>query len=58
MKEHNLEDQAIEIMGMALTTDSLKTFTENSLMNLAGYEMSERAAKIAFHQSGLKPSDI
>lgn len=27
-------------------------------MNLAGYEMSERAAKIAFTQSGLKPSDI
>ena len=31
-------------MGISTTTDSEKTFSEKSLMNLAGYEMSKRAA--------------
>lgn len=44
MKDNGLEDQAVEILGIALTTDSEKTFSERSLINLAGYEMSKRAA--------------
>lgn len=31
-------------MGISMTTDSEKTFSEKNLMNLAGYEMSKRAA--------------
>lgn len=43
---------------MSLTTDSTKTFTEDSLMNLAGFEMSKRAAQSVFKQTGLTPKDI
>ncbi len=31
-------------MAISLTTDNKSTFDANSLMNLAGYDMSKRAA--------------
>lgn len=34
----------MEIKGIALTTDYRETFTEKSLMNLAGADMSKKAA--------------
>lgn len=44
MKLHKLEDQAIEIIGMSLTTDNTRTFSEKSLINIAGFDMSKRAS--------------
>jgi len=43
---------------MTMTTDSTKTFTENSLMNIAGFEMSKRAAKEIYEKTGVNPKDI
>lgn len=45
MLKHNLQDQAVEIVACALTTDNETTFSDNSLMKLAGYDMSKRAAE-------------
>lgn len=37
LHEHKLEDQAVEILGIALTTDTNASFETKSLMNIAGY---------------------
>ncbi|KRX07791.1 Thiolase-like protein [Pseudocohnilembus persalinus] len=58
MKKHKLEDQAVEIKGISLTTDSQKTFNSKSLMNLAGFEMAQRAAKEAYQQAGITANDV
>jgi acetyl-CoA acyltransferase len=58
VKEHGLEDQAVEIAGQAMATDSEKTFSEKSCINLAGADMSRRAAQKAYEESGLGPEDV
>ncbi|CAD8057401.1 unnamed protein product [Paramecium sonneborni] len=58
MLEHNLQDQAIEIIGCALTTDNESTFVQKSLMNLAGYDMSRRAAEQVYQKTGVNPKEI
>ncbi|QRV76794.1 peroxisomal 3-ketoacyl-CoA-thiolase P-44/SCP2 [Ceratobasidium sp. AG-Ba] len=49
---HNLENQAIEIIGQAMHTDSPATFESRSAMEIVGFDMSRRAAKDAFAQAG------
>jgi hypothetical protein len=51
MLANGLQDQAVEILAISLTTDSEDTFKENSLMKLAGYGMSQRAAKEGTYNS-------
>lgn len=58
MLEHNLQDQAVEILGIALTTDFESTFKDNSLMKLAGYDLSKKAAEQVFQQTGVQPSQV
>ncbi|CAK84980.1 unnamed protein product (macronuclear) [Paramecium tetraurelia] len=58
MLEHNLQDQAVEIVGCALTTDNESTFAQKSLMNLAGYDMSRRAAEQVYKKTGVDPKQI
>ena len=56
MKKHNLEDQAIEIMAMELTTDVPKMFDSN--MELVGYSMTRNAVEKAYEKSGVKPEEV
>lgn len=58
MLEHNLQDQAVEIVGIALTTDYESTFSENSLMKIAGYDISKNAAEKVYRETGVQPSEI
>jgi acetyl-CoA acetyltransferase len=58
MKEHGLEDQAIEIAGMTLKTDTSSTFEDKSCMKLIGYDMARDAAEEVYKQAGVGPSDI
>ena len=58
MLENNLQDQAVEILGISLTTDFESTFKDNSLIKLAGYDLSKKAAEQVYEQSGVKPSQI
>lgn len=56
VQEHDMWNQAVEIVGQAMTTDFESTFS-GSDMNLAGYDMSRRAAELAYEESGLGPED-
>ena len=57
MIKHGLQDQAVEILGMDLRTDSPKTF-EGSAMELMGFSMARKAAQNVYEQSGLTPKDV
>ncbi|MBW1687232.1 MAG: lipid-transfer protein [Deltaproteobacteria bacterium] len=56
MKKHNLQDQAIEILGMTMTTDFPDTF--DSMAGLCGYTLSQAASRKVYEQSGMGPEDV
>ncbi len=56
--EHDLWDQAIEIVGQAMITDLSSTFDEGSCIKIVGGDMSKEAARIAYEQAELGPEDI
>jgi len=58
VKAHGLEAQAIEIAGMAMTTDFASTFDDKSAIKLVGSEMTRAAAQSVYEQSGLGPEDV
>lgn len=55
---HGLADQAVEIVGQSLVTDVPGTFETQSLRTLVGADMSARAAREVYEQSGLSPEDV
>jgi acetyl-CoA acetyltransferase len=55
--EHGLWDRAIEIAGMAMTTDSPDTF-DGSDLGLVGYHFAKRAAELVYDEAGLGPNDV
>jgi acetyl-CoA acyltransferase len=55
--KHGLADQAVEIVGQALTTDFESTF-DGTRANLIGYDMNVQAARMAYEQAGLGAEDI
>ena len=57
VREHGLEDQAVEIVGQAMTTDFENTF-DGSDMSIAGFHMTQAAARSVYEQSGLGPEDV
>jgi len=58
VKKHGLQDQAVEIIGMAMTTDFRSTFDEKSCIKMVGADMSRGAAKKVYEQSGLGPENV
>ncbi len=58
VREHGLEDQAIEIVGQSMVTDTPATFDKNSLISLVGADMSHEAATQVYAQSGLTIDDV
>ncbi len=57
VREHGLQDRAVEIVGQAMTTDFTSTFS-GSDMNLVGFEMTRAAANQVYAESGLGPEDV
>jgi acetyl-CoA acetyltransferase len=55
--KHGLEDQAVEILGMAMTTD-YKSSYNGSMMKMVGQEMTQKAAEKVYDQSGLGPENV
>jgi sterol carrier protein 2 len=45
----------VEILAISLTTDKENTFSEKSLMNMAGYDMAKRAADEVYFKAGVCP---
>jgi acetyl-CoA acyltransferase len=58
VKKHKLEKNAVEIAGMAMSTDLKSTFDEKSCIKMVGYDMTKKAAAQAYAQSGLGPENI
>jgi acetyl-CoA acetyltransferase len=57
--DHDLWDRAIEIAGQAMTTDSPATFAEPvSCIGLVGFDMSRQAARLAYEEAQVAPSDV
>ena len=52
-----LRSQAILMAGQVLMTDSPQLYSKSS-MDLVGFDMTRRAAKVALEEAGVKPSDI
>ncbi|CAL1696638.1 unnamed protein product [Somion occarium] len=57
VRKHGLENQAIEIVAQALTTDDPSTFESKSAMNVVGYNMTKACADKVFSQAGFKPGE-
>jgi sterol carrier protein 2 len=49
---HNLENQAIEIVAQALTTDGPETYNSRSPMEIVGYGMTKACAETVFRLAG------
>lgn len=58
VKAHKLESQAVEIIGMEMSTDLPSTFKENSCIKMIGFDMTKNAATKLFEKAQLKPSDV
>lgn len=56
--KHGLADQAVEIVGQALTTDYATTFSTRRAKDVIGYDMNVQAARKAYEQAQLGPEDI
>lgn len=55
--KHGLEDKAIEILGMAMTTDFDSSYG-GSMMKMVGQDMTASAAQKVYEQSGLGPENV
>jgi sterol carrier protein 2 len=58
VRENGLEDKAVEIVGMAMTTDYSDTFSAGSDMKLVGFDMTRAAAQQVYEQAGFGPEDV
>ncbi len=58
VRRHGLEDRAIEIAGQAMATDMPSTFEEKSCIKMVGFDLSRKAARAVYEQSGLGPEDV
>ena len=59
VEEHDLWDKAIEIVGQALTTDFASSFDETAdCIRIVGYDMSKKAARMAYEQAQVSPEEI
>ncbi|KAI0757395.1 thiolase-like protein [Daedaleopsis nitida] len=57
VRKHGLQNQAIEIVSQAMTTDDTSTFETRSAMDVVGYTMSKNCADQVFSDAGLKGKD-
>jgi sterol carrier protein 2 len=56
---HDLWDRAIEIAGQALVTDLSSTFDDRTdCIKIVGFDMSREAARQAYEQAQVSPSDV
>jgi len=58
VRRHGLQGQAVEIAGMAMTTDYPSSFEERSDMKLVGWDMTRNAAHKSYEQSGVGPENV
>jgi len=57
VKKHGLQAKAVEILGMAMTTDYDSTFSKSAI-KLVGSDMTKKAAAKVYEQSGFGPENV
>jgi acetyl-CoA acetyltransferase len=57
VRENNLWDTAVEILGQSMATDMESTF-DGTDKGIAGFHMSRAAAQAVYEESGLGPEDV
>ena len=57
IRKHGLEAKAVEILGMAMTTDFPSSF-EGSMIKMVGSDMTKAAAAKVYEQSGYGPENV
>jgi len=55
VRKHHLEPQAIEIAAQTMATDSIKPVATRSMMQIAGFDMTARAARDAYRIAKINP---
>jgi sterol carrier protein 2 len=58
VKEHGLEDQAVEILDIKLMTDFKSTFDDKSSIKLIGFDMTKNCAEAVYKKAGITPKDV
>jgi sterol carrier protein 2 len=58
VRQHKLQANAVEILGMAMATDFGSTFDEKSCIKMVGYDLSKAAARKVYEHSGLGPENV
>jgi sterol carrier protein 2 len=58
VRKHGLQAKAVEIVGMAMTTDFDSTFKENSSIKLIGADLTRAAAQKVYAQAGVGPEQV
>lgn len=58
VRDNGLEDQAIEIVGQALTTDTNDSFDEGNMIKVVGQPMTRAAGEQALSEAGLTIDDV
>jgi len=58
VRKHGLAGKAVEIAGMAMTTDFPSSFEEKSSIKLVGSDMTRKAAQRVYEQSGVGPEQL
>ncbi|GAA2483065.1 lipid-transfer protein [Streptomyces thermolineatus] len=58
VREHGLEDRAVEIVGQALTTDTEAAFADRSAIDVVGVGMTRAAGRQALAEAGLTVEDV
>lgn len=58
VREHGLEDRAVEIAAQAMTTDTEESFASGSCIDVVGKPMSRAAAARVYEESGLGIEDV
>jgi sterol carrier protein 2 len=58
VRKHGLQGKAIEIAGQAMATDLPSSFEERSCIKMVGFDMTRKAARKVYEQSGLGPEDV
>src|SRR3954470_9271283 len=56
--EHDLWDQAIEIVGQSMVTDMSSTFEDKSAISVVGAKMTAKAAQEAYEEAQVGPEDV
>jgi len=58
MLTHNLQDQAIEILGISFLTNGASDLNSNSYITLSGYDLTKKTAQNLYSQIKMSSNDI